>query len=68
MFRVFVTNAALLEALRPRTYEVLVSRWTPISKPDWREELGANVPDRIVANLEKKVGQLKRRKAAKVLA
>lgn len=55
MFRLFVTNQALLKLLRPKTWESLSIRWIPVSSEDWREELGPIVPSRIVANLEKKI-------------
>lgn len=51
MFRLFVTNPALLHQLRPRTYGILLARWTPVGSTDWRTELGRNVPDRIVQSL-----------------
>lgn len=55
-FRLFVTNAALLEQLRPKTYKKICEVYTPVSyKQDWEFELGLNAPDRIVANLAKKV-------------
>lgn len=53
MFRVFVTNAALLKIVRPKTYSVLLESWMPVSSSDWRKELGGNVPDRILKNLER---------------
>jgi len=56
-FRLFVTNPPLLEALRPRTYHEIGKRFTPVcpTSGDWVQNLGANVPDRIVTNLRKKV-------------
>lgn len=60
MFRLFVTNAALLSFLRPITFALLNERWKPISSLDWVEELGSNVPERIVNNLRKKVSAAKR--------
>lgn len=53
-FRLFITNHNLLYRVRPRTWELLVARWTPVSRDDWREELGPNVPDRVVQSLERK--------------
>lgn len=55
-FRLFVTNAALLEQLRPKTYKKIREVYTPVSHPtDVEFELGINVPDRIIANVLKKV-------------
>lgn len=51
MFRLFVTNYALLAQLRPATVEVLSKLWTPVSSPDWRAELGPDVPERVVRSL-----------------
>jgi hypothetical protein len=59
MARLFITNHALLYLLRPRTWDLFVKRWEPVSDEDWREELGMGVPDRIVANLEKKIRETK---------
>lgn len=39
MFRLFVTNAALLEAIRPKTFAILRERWKPVSRREWVEEL-----------------------------
>lgn len=55
MFRLFVSNHALLKELRPRTHALLCEKWQPISLPDWRAQLGANVPDRIVQSLLNKI-------------
>jgi len=55
MFRLFVTNHALLERVRPRTWELFSARWTPVSGNDWVKELGANVPARVVAAARKKI-------------
>ena len=55
MFRLFVTNPALLMAIRPRTYQLLIQKFKAIDNPDWIKELGPNVPDRILNNLKKKV-------------
>jgi hypothetical protein len=56
MFRLFVTNHALLKVLRPKTWELLRSDWKPVSSDrDWRVELGTNVPARIIENLSKKM-------------
>lgn len=55
MFRLFVTNAALLKALRPKTYDLMVKRWRRVGSDDWEKELGGNCPVRIVENLRKKI-------------
>lgn len=55
MFRLFVTNHALLERLRPKTHKIISNHWKPVSSDDWVAELGGNVPRRILANLWKKV-------------
>lgn len=54
MFRLFVTNAALLKLLRLKTYFILLDKWKPVSDPSWIAELG-NCPPRILSNLRKKV-------------
>lgn len=51
MFRVFVTNPALLLRLRPKTYQLLTKRWKPYGPKDWRTNLGTNVPARVVKSL-----------------
>lgn len=59
--RVFITNAMLLGLLRPRTFDILIERWTPVSGDDWEMELREviqGVPDRIVKNLRKKIGKV----------
>lgn len=55
MFRLFITNAALLKILRPRTYDLLVKRWRKVGGDDWEKELGGNCPARIVENLRNKI-------------
>jgi hypothetical protein len=54
MFRVFVTNPALLRAVRPVTYAILLQRWRPIGPKNWKKALGRNVPPRIVKVLQNK--------------
>jgi hypothetical protein len=54
MFRLFVTNHALLLRIRPRTWEILMERWTPVSDHDWRVALGPDCPARIIKAQEKK--------------
>ena len=49
MFRLFVTNHALLYHIRPRTWDLLTDRFEPVSSPDWITALGPNVPERIIA-------------------
>lgn len=53
-FRLFVTNPALLHAVRPRTCKVLSERWKPVPSHNWRGRLGGNVPDRVVRALRNK--------------
>lgn len=47
MFRLFVTNHALLSIIRHRTWEILRHKWEPVSSDDWQEEVGSNIPGRI---------------------
>jgi hypothetical protein len=54
IFRLFVTNAALLKKLRPLTYVELTKRFEPISAKDWREELG-DAQDRYFKAAERKI-------------
>lgn len=54
MFRIFVTNHALLAHLRPRTHALLMQDWKPVSNPDWKAELGPDCPNRIVRSLVNK--------------
>lgn len=51
MFRVFVTNPNLLSHIRPITYKILTDRWLPVQCGEWREELGMNVPVRVIKTL-----------------
>lgn len=55
IFRLFITNHALLKLIRPRTYELLAERWKPISNENWESVLGENVPQRVINSLRKKV-------------
>lgn len=55
MFRVFVTNPDLLRQIRPRTYEILTSCWSPIQPINpWLDVLGSNIPRRVVQSLRRK--------------
>lgn len=54
IFRLFVTNHALLYYIRPKTWEILRHKWEPVSNDSWEEEIG-NAPDRIMDNLRKKI-------------
>lgn len=54
MFRVFVTNPALLMALRPRTHAEMVARFKPVFADTWLERL-AGAPDRTVLAAQRKV-------------
>lgn len=53
-FRLFVTNPDLLRLVRPRTYAKLAEKWKPCTRYDWLNQLGSNVPDRIVRTLRNK--------------
>ena len=55
MFRLFVTNHALLQIIRPITHRLLTKKFKPVSHDDWEVELGPDVPDRIIKNLYKKL-------------
>lgn len=55
VFRLFVTNAALLAILRPRTHGALAARFHPVSGSGWANELGANVPERYLKAVANKV-------------
>ena len=59
MFRLFVTNQALLKLLRPKTHALLLKKWTPVSDNNWEREI-EGCPARILLNLRKKVGQCQR--------
>lgn len=56
IFRLFVTNGALLKALRPNTYRLLTEEHGLrfVSKSDWRVEL-SGAPTRTIAQAEKKI-------------
>lgn len=54
MFRVFVTNPALLQALRPRTHADLLERFKPVFHDTWQERL-AEAPDRTMTAAKRKV-------------
>lgn len=57
MFRLFVTNHALLKLVRPRTHKVLSKRWKPVSDQSWTYELNkyCECPTRIVESNRKKI-------------
>ncbi len=55
MFRLFVTNAPLLSLIRPRTYALFRERWEELPGGDWRENLGEDVPEKIVHTLTNKI-------------
>lgn len=57
MFRLFVTNHALLRKVRPRTWELLICRWNAVSGDDWIQELGDDVPERIIRSNRNKMGK-----------
>lgn len=57
MFRLFVTNHALLKLLRPKTHSLLCKNFEPVTHDDWSYPLGPNVPQRILENLARKVAK-----------
>jgi hypothetical protein len=61
MFRLFVTNHALLMLTRPRTWGLLAERWRPVGSDDWRENLAPGTPARVIAALTKKIAEAARR-------
>ena len=61
-FRLFLTNAALLKLLRPRTYALLRARFEPVScESDWKSNLVGDPPERIVSNLQNKIDKCSNR-------
>lgn len=56
IFRLFVTNGALLKLLRPRTYKLLTEEHQLrfVSNSDWRAEL-SGAPARTILQAEKKI-------------
>ena len=54
IFRLFVTNHALLYTIRPRTWELLMSKWVPVSDDDWVRATGRGIPQRILEHQEKR--------------
>lgn len=49
IFRLFVTNHALLYEIRPRTWNILMDDgWVPVSDSDWMAALGKGCPDRML--------------------
>lgn len=55
IFRLFITNHALLKELRPKAWALLRERFKPVSRADWVAELGTNVPSRVVRSQEMKI-------------
>jgi len=57
IFRLFVTNSALLKLLRPKTHAILLRKFKPVSNEDWVAELSTiyEAPPRILLNLKKKI-------------
>ncbi len=60
MARLFVANHALLMIVRPRTWELLLERWAPVSGDDWEAELGDGVPPRVLTTLHRKIADARR--------
>lgn len=54
MFRLFVTNHMLLHLIRPKTWDILVQRWKPVSRDDYLKQLG-KVPPRILKSIHNKM-------------
>lgn len=54
MFRLFVTNPALLKKLRPRTWALLDQRWRPVERRSWSLVL-KNAPARTQEQVLRKV-------------
>ncbi len=52
--RLFVTNPALLEQLRPKTFAAIAVKYKPLPGPGWLGRLGLNVPTRVVKALRNK--------------
>jgi hypothetical protein len=61
IFRLFVTNPDLLEALRPMTYRWLGQRFKIVEGRDWRNVL-ADAPERTQAAAQNKVDAAARRR------
>ncbi len=55
MFRLFVTNHALLRLLRPKTHKLFSELWKPVSHWDWKAEMGANCPKSVLRAAENKI-------------
>lgn len=55
IFRLFITNHALLVLLRPVAHSILSRKFEPVSNKNWIVELGQDVPLRIKNNLYKKI-------------
>lgn len=60
MFRLFVTNHALLKVVRPVTWSILRRKWTPVSGDNWIRELGKGAPKRIIESNKKKASHAHR--------
>ena len=48
MFRLFITNHALLYEVRPKTWNILAGFFNPVSDIDWERALGKGCPDRVL--------------------
>ncbi len=55
IMRVFITNHALLKLLRPKAHQYILQQFTPVSDNNWEQELGEDVPARIVKSLKRKI-------------
>lgn len=54
MMRLFITNHALLYAIRPKTWDILCDMWKPVSDNDWETALGPDCPQRVLSIQEKR--------------
>ncbi len=68
MARLFITNAALLEKVRPKTYWLFrQAGLEPVSNDNWEVELGGNVPTRIHLAQRKKFAPTRSLKSYKIV-
>lgn len=54
MFRLFVTNPGLLQAIRPKTYALLLEDFRPVFYDRWEDRL-KDAPERTIAAAHRKV-------------
>lgn len=64
IYRLFITNHALLRLLRPVIYARLIrDNHIPVSLDDWQAELSPSTPPHIIINLQKKIEEAANKKA-----